>query len=245
MEPNKFEKQIKNKLEQRTIIPSPMAWDRLDAMLTVAEEKKSKRGYGWLYIAASFLGFILIGTIFFSQTEAIIDKGHNVVIDEKAPLNTTVAPTIATPTHTNTESNNDNIIATTKASIKTINNQNHHTSASELAQQSKSVTKEALPVIEKNQNQIAQNQPTKTIINQNSEQNGTIKTNNAKADELVAAVDNNQTVTSKPTVKVDANYLLSQVDGDQPDLSFTERVLVKANKNYKTIKTALANRNKE
>ena len=42
MEPNKLETQIKEQLNAREIQPSEMAWDRLDAMLSVAEEKKNK-----------------------------------------------------------------------------------------------------------------------------------------------------------------------------------------------------------
>ena len=40
MEPNKFEKQIREQLNSREIQPSKKSWDRLDAMLSVAEEKK-------------------------------------------------------------------------------------------------------------------------------------------------------------------------------------------------------------
>ncbi|RZJ64488.1 MAG: hypothetical protein EOO45_18775, partial [Flavobacterium sp.] len=67
MEPNKLEQDFKNKLNEREIQPTPMAWDRLDAMLTVAEKKKPKRT--WMYIAASFLGFLLVGTLFFRQQQ--------------------------------------------------------------------------------------------------------------------------------------------------------------------------------
>ena len=42
MEPNNFEKDFREKLNQREIEPSNKAWDRLDAMLSVAEEKKPK-----------------------------------------------------------------------------------------------------------------------------------------------------------------------------------------------------------
>ena len=38
MEPNNIEKQIREKLNQRTIQPSQNAWDRLDAMLSVEEQ---------------------------------------------------------------------------------------------------------------------------------------------------------------------------------------------------------------
>ena len=63
MEPNKLETQFKEKLNSREIKPTEMAWDRLDAMLAVSEVKKPKRKFTWLYIAASFVGFLLITTV--------------------------------------------------------------------------------------------------------------------------------------------------------------------------------------
>ena len=66
MEQNNIENQFRDKLNSREIKPSENSWDRLDAMLTVAE--KPKKNYRWMFFAASFLGFILIATIFFSQT---------------------------------------------------------------------------------------------------------------------------------------------------------------------------------
>ena len=54
MEPNKFENQIKDKLEGRAIQPSSKSWDRLDAMLSV-EEKPKKKSFLWYYVAASLL----------------------------------------------------------------------------------------------------------------------------------------------------------------------------------------------
>lgn len=41
MEPNNFDNNIQQKFNSREIEPSAQAWDRLDAMLTVAEEKKT------------------------------------------------------------------------------------------------------------------------------------------------------------------------------------------------------------
>ena len=68
MEPNKFEKEFRDKLNQREISPSENSWNKLDAMLTAAEEKKkSKHSYSWIYVAASFVGFLLIATFYFSQ----------------------------------------------------------------------------------------------------------------------------------------------------------------------------------
>ncbi len=59
---NNIENQFREKLNQRTIEPSDKAWDRLDAMLSVSEKKKPKRG--WLWMAASLILFASIGSLF-------------------------------------------------------------------------------------------------------------------------------------------------------------------------------------
>jgi len=73
MEPNNFEKDFREKLNKREIEPSNKAWDRLDAMLSVAEEKKPKKSKKRLYIAASVVGFLLVGTFFFNQKESAVE----------------------------------------------------------------------------------------------------------------------------------------------------------------------------
>ena len=74
MEPNNFEKDFREKLNQRKIEPSDKAWDRLDAMLSVAEEKKQpKNKKRWMYIAASIVGFLLVGTFFFNQKKSVVE----------------------------------------------------------------------------------------------------------------------------------------------------------------------------
>ena len=60
---NNIENQFKQKLNQRTIEPTDKAWDRLDAMLSVSEQKKPKRA--WLWIAASLVALVTIGSLFF------------------------------------------------------------------------------------------------------------------------------------------------------------------------------------
>ncbi len=79
MEPNKIETQIKEKLDAREIQPSAQAWDRLDAMLSVAEEKKTRRPLGWLYIAAGILVFVTLGLFFFTQNSTTVKPEINVV----------------------------------------------------------------------------------------------------------------------------------------------------------------------
>ncbi len=83
MKPDKIETDFKNKLNQREIKPSQQAWDRLDAMLTVAEEKKAKRKFPWLFIAASIILFLFVGISFFIQNDKTIGVKNEVVIENK------------------------------------------------------------------------------------------------------------------------------------------------------------------
>jgi hypothetical protein len=69
MEQDNFNKNIQEKLNFRTIEPSETAWNKLDAMLTLAEEKKQPKIFFWLSIAATFLLFMGVGYVFFQQNE--------------------------------------------------------------------------------------------------------------------------------------------------------------------------------
>ena len=95
MEPNNIEKQFRDKLNSREIAPSEMAWDRLDAMLSIGEEKKPKSRFGWIYIAASVAGFMLIATVFLTQTQDMVDVENSTVNSEKIIKN---RPAITVPT---------------------------------------------------------------------------------------------------------------------------------------------------
>ena len=48
MEPNRFDQEIKNKLDKRVIAPSSDAWDTLSKRLDVQVEKRNNRSYWWL-----------------------------------------------------------------------------------------------------------------------------------------------------------------------------------------------------
>ena len=94
MEPNKLETQIKEKLNSREIQPTEMAWDRLDAMLSVSEEKKTKRfpflTYKFIGIAASILVFLSVGLYYINQENTDIKVEESVVVKEEVITNTFV-----------------------------------------------------------------------------------------------------------------------------------------------------------
>ncbi len=224
---NNTEDDFRQKLNQREITPSAAAWDRLDAMLTVAEGKKKKRSFGWLYIAASVLGFTLITAAYFSQTGEMIDAGNDRVVLENQPKDEIKAETPAEAVVINKKEATA-AVAVTKQTI------------SPLIKKS-SIAPEVQPEY---QPQIAQ----QTIINQKNEQEIKTKTSYVDVDELLASVEKEGktklTFPGKEKVKVNPGTLLSQVDGEL-DLSFREKALRSISRQYEKINVALSNRNNE
>ncbi len=67
MEQHNIDSQIKEKLKAREIQPSDQTWNRLDALLTISEEKREKKGYGWFFVAASMILFFGLGFFLFNS----------------------------------------------------------------------------------------------------------------------------------------------------------------------------------
>lgn len=230
MEPNKLDVQIKQKLENRIIQPTDEAWDRLDAMLTVAE--KPKRYNSWIYIAASFIGFLIVGTVFFNgfgtqKTNTITP----VVLEQKLDRNTIEEQKVSNEDTTSSISTKGLIRRKEVVAEKT----NLKTKSTQLMNKNKEIS-----II--NQNKLENNQDNATaslIVEKTSD--------NAVNVLLGAAESKNGKGNSNgqmQAISVNANSLLSQVDREL-EPSFREKVIVKINKNYQTVKVALANRNLE
>jgi hypothetical protein len=223
MEPNKLENQFREKLNPREINPSEAAWDRLDAMLSVAD--KPKRKFTWLYIAASFIGFLLISTVFFNQKENTIDfKKTNVVIE-----NTTQKDT----SKTKIKSLKKELI-----SPKTLINQETKPLVQTQKNTKIKVENEIIKTPEKVVAEIQlKNQKEPIAVNAKS-----IPEN---IDSLLASVDKNSKSDIKNfSVKINSAALLNQVDGEL-QVSFREKALNTITQKYKEAREALANRNNQ
>ena len=251
MGPNKIENQIKEKFFSREIQPSPQAWDRLDAMLSVAEEKKTRRPFGFLFIAASIMVLLATGLFFLTQRNPAIEPKNNVVTTEtkdtiQKPVNATITPIV--------EQKQENQVAvSTEDKPKTDNRQ------PTINNQRVSINNQKKP---NNQNQQSTNNPNinrdKEIEYQNSSDVAlknlpiietrkeiVLPNKSIPSDEqLLASLDKTAKQSSEKNVivKVNSKSLLSQVDGEL-ELTFREKVINKVAKNYKEVKVALANRN--
>ncbi|URC14490.1 hypothetical protein [Flavobacterium sp. B183] len=243
MEPNNFEKDFREKLNQRKIEPSDKAWDRLDAMLSVAEEKKtialSSRQAGkkkWIYVAASVVGFLLVGMFFFNQKKNTdVTLKDIIVVKEDAKKDSVVQPAL----DTNIAVEEAVAVSEEKAIKKSVQQEEHQESKS-----NKIITNKSNAIAESSI--IIKNNPEKQSINpqplmaKNPEKE-TIDQLLGTAEKVIVAEN---AVKPKSKVKINANDLLQQVDGEL-ELSFREKVITKVNKNYQTVKVALANRNQQ
>ncbi|HEY1194612.1 MULTISPECIES: hypothetical protein [Flavobacterium] len=239
MEPNNFEKDFRDKLNQREIEPSNKAWDRLDAMLSVAEEKKpaKKSKRKWLFIAATFIGFLLVGTLFFNQHKNTIKTPETVVVEKE----------------NETETQKESIInpaLTTVDSVKTETAIAEKTSQEKINKNEKTQNQISNKIIKNESNQIAESS---IIIKNNQEKqstnNSTLIAETSKKENVDQLLETAETkilaenaVKTKSKIKIDSNDLLDQVDGEL-ELSFREKMIAKINKSYHTVKVAVENRN--
>lgn len=225
MEQNKLETQFKEKLNSREIKPTEMAWDRLDAMLSVAENIKPKRKFNWLYIAASFVGFLLFATIFLNRKENTIDIQKNTLVIEKTSpkenSKTEIKSIITAPNFSKTI-----LISETRPLVQTQKN-----------------TKEKVenPIVNTQENVEAEIQSSNRTISI-AEHKNSIPEN---IDSLLASVEKNKkTSVENSSLKINSTDLLTQVD-DELALSFREKALNTINKKFKEAKEALVNRNNQ
>lgn len=222
---NRLDNEFRDKLNQREIAPSPAAWDRLDAMLSVAEEKKSPKKLSWIYIAAALIGILLMATVF-TQKGKLVSTGAPEVVHQKQNL-----PERGV-------SGEGKELVPTNIMESAVAGQNRHS-------QTEPSTTFANPTARnKVQNEIAHANLTHDKNSSTQQQAATkINTQDVNVDELLASASLPKNNTNA-VVKVDANSLLSQVDGEL-ELSFREKVIKSAGKNFQNVKVALANRNLE
>jgi hypothetical protein len=244
MAQNKLEHQIREKLNNREIQPSAQAWDRLDAMLTIAESKKAKRSfflsYPFISIAASLLVLISLGLFLFNQNKVEIQTTNSVV-------------------ETNTDLKDSIKTRSSKPQIPIVSNQNKVVTTSEnkkliIKNQRVSIIKKSKSSNETNnqkprinQNQFIPNPVNERVVqNANQIQKNTDKRDVALVnDEMLIASLNvaaNKAIQKDIQFKTNSKNLLSEVDGEL-EQTFREKVLTTINKKYNSARESLANRN--
>jgi len=90
MEPIKFEDNIREKLQEREISPSNVAWGKIEKQLNSGTSRKKDRSK-WYAIAAGFVGIIIIASYIFKKDIVSFPDSKNIVEEpiQKEGLNST------------------------------------------------------------------------------------------------------------------------------------------------------------
>lgn len=247
MEPNKLEIQFKEQLESREIKPSELAWSKLDAMLAADDlsnneqaMEKPKAKSPWFYIAASFVGFLVIGTVFFKSFETVkSSRDTPVVLEQKTDVNTLNRPEIT----------NETVLPD---KIQKTSSREHEVVADNV------ITKKQPKQHNAKKGEVSIISPPKenyTIDSSNENKNYQATSGNryVSAEKLLAEVSNTKfepkandksIEKTRKSISINPNSLLSNAETEL-NQSFRASALDRFNKNFNAIKTVLVNRNYE
>jgi len=264
MAPIKFEEQLKEKLEQRSIQPSKDAWNKLNDRLDDIEEKQNNKGFWWLGIAAAAVGVLLALTfVFKSNTKinepTIVDTKKENVIDTEALKNKDLLKENSTrvaeqgdktkPDKIEQKETNDQINKTT---LKTVINKKQEAIITQNADKTIAVADKNSTNANKSEPEKAlevlsfEDQKVKDVVAQIQQlQKDSKAVTTEEIDALLASAQKEitmQKLFNEATNKVDANALLQSVEDDL-EQSFRAKVFEAIKSGYESVKTAVAERN--
>jgi hypothetical protein len=224
-----------NGLRRAWEIASMKTLMRKKAMMSVAD--KPKRKYNWLYIAASFVGLLLVSSVFFKGFEAKkINIDNPIVLEQEPTLSKSekeeVVHEVVISSQIIKQVNRGKQVVAENVSLKKHSNQ--------LSNEEKVVSISN----ESKENEVVVNAP-ENKINQSISKNRYIT-----AEQLLAEVGhsnfdtkaNEKTIENRKGISIDPNRLLSTAETEL-NQTFRETALIKLSKNFNSIKTVLVNRN--
>ncbi|WP_047548009.1 hypothetical protein [Psychroserpens sp. Hel_I_66] len=277
MAPIKFEENIKNKLEKRTIQPSTGAWDKLSADLN-QNDKSNRRGlFFYIGIAASIVGVLLVTTIIFNASEnqpgepKIVEtqandsknKLESKELNEipKVEVATVNSEDISEETKEKKESNQfkssikneQNVASNSKKTIKTEDDLVIETPYSTNANNQEKLNK---AVVENTTSSNRKEQSINTLTFEKAKvvevvneikkleiENGTVT--DAEIENLLKQAEREilrERIYNETTRTVNADALLQDVEDDLQQ-SFRSKVFEGLKSSFKTVKSALVERN--
>lgn len=211
-----IDKDFREKLAAREIAPSPAAWDRLDAMLTVAEKNEGKKPVGInLWLVAAAVSAVLLGIFFLSES-------HQKSVEQMVQTPQPVQDVQPLPVTDSVEAEPKVLPAQPMGSPRIIQR-------SQMAQaEPKTIQQET---IQQETIEPQTNQPEPALPKSFT---------GPGVEELLAA----QPEVKSKRISIKPSSLLTEVDGAL-ERSFRERVLESVDDKFRKARTAVANRNNE
>jgi acetyl/propionyl-CoA carboxylase alpha subunit len=229
--------------------PSAQAWDKLDAMLSEHENKKPKRNFKWLYMAASIIGFVFVGLYLFNEEKATINNNstHQTVVNTTDENFNQSQNAIV-----NKEASVTTNILEVKSSIKKRTVISEKVNQSKVAVSEKNNSKKTSIVKDEIKQLLTSQKPereTELVVNQSEKEKNIENKTNSDQIALVSSNNENRAIENvkppkKETIKIDPKTLLSEVDGEIR-LSFRQKVMKEVAQKFPIVKEALVNRNQQ
>ncbi|GAA3597020.1 hypothetical protein Q4Q39_08570 [Flavivirga amylovorans] len=252
MEPIKFEEDIRNKLDKRTLQPSDNAWSKLsDRIDNHQGKKRNKKPMLWIGLAASIVGIMLVISQFFNEVTSV-DDIHKTVVNPKV-----------------IEENKNNVAVEADITIKKASDNTQVNEEKKIKKLVKRPTliktelvKEEITIAQENNVNKLKKEAVSSVevvpepltfeqkkIQAVANQIQSLRDNNSITDDAIEAllleaqkeIRLNQ-LYNETTGVVDANLLLQDVEADL-DQSFRSKVFEVIKTSYGTVKTAVAHRN--
>ncbi|QCE40578.1 hypothetical protein [Psychroserpens sp. NJDZ02] len=245
MAPNKFEKQLKDTLERRTIAPSKTTWSQLDTLLEQRQDKR-KVSLWWLSIAATLVGVCLTVFVFKNQSNNINGVVEEVKNEIHIPSKT---QTVQSDIIVNTEDTNDD---TVKVAQEQTQKQNNNIVITQPAKKTatKNVVSENLKPVVIEDEAIALNTASSNVVsnvNEESQLEETVIVNNQiinnEVDQLLnkAYAKVKAANTGYKSEKIDANSLLDEIEMTS-EKSLKNRLFHAVKSGYETLRTTVVER---
>jgi len=245
MEPDKFEKHIKNQLSKREISPSDNAWDRISNQLPTSKEPKSK-SFFWYSVAAAFTGILIISSLYFNTSNESIESEIQIV---KTPIEPIIIPKtedVVIKQNAVEEkiaiSDKSSIKDAKKPKVQVKTDLNYDSQIASTGSVSDKVIKaNAVPI---KTEQLINAKIAEIVAQVDLMENSNLPISNAEVDSLIRKAQNEvlaDKIFNKES-KVDAMALLNEVEGEL-DKSFREQILESLKTGFLKVRTAVADRN--
>ena len=257
MAPIKFEEQLKDKLEKRSLQPSADAWGKLSERLDAEDKISHKPWLGWLSVAAGIIILITVLVKFFGANAVEEISPQLVEEDAIEVLDENQLPIKENTKMINVAIEDETIINETKASkAKKEPTLTNYKSAIKKSEAPKLATHYSTNALEVNEVATIIDDKTTVINDPEINKEAVAQTLNSLNAETATATDRevdsllklaNKELLRDNLIKnsskaVDAQSLLEDVE-DEMGQSFRTKVYEALKDGYKTVKTAVAERN--
>lgn len=245
MVPDKFEKHIKNQLNKRKISPSDKTWDRISGQLQKTESPKSKRFF-WYAVAASFIGVLIVSSLYFNASDESIESGVQIVETPTEPVAIPNTEAVVIKQNAVEEkiaiSDKAIIKEAKKPRVQVVTGLKYNSQIASNDDVSDKIIK--ADAVSNEAEQLINAKIAEIVAQVNSLENSNLPVSSIEVDSLLRQAQQ-EILTDKffdQEGRVDAMALLNEVEGEL-DKSFREQIFESLKTGFLKVRTAVADRN--